>query len=97
MNSNIEDIVKDEVNKLITSLDGQVTDPVQKSAIIRMTADMAMIPIRMARGEDVTNVINSLKAEAALRGVTNSLKAQAAMQQAWMNVIIRIITTALLA
>ena len=97
MNINLEDILKEEVNKLTASLEGQITDPVQKAAIVRVTTDLAMIPVRMARGEDVTHIVNSLKAEVALRGVTGSMKAQAAMQQAWMNVIIRIVTAVLLA
>ncbi len=91
----IEDIVKSEVDNLIKDLDSQITDPVQKLAIATMTADLAMIPIRMARGEDVTHVMASLKAEAAMRGVTASLKAQAAVQQAWMNIIFKILTAAL--
>jgi len=91
----IEDIVKDEVNKLTESLNSQITDPVQKAAIIAMTADLAMIPVRMARGEDVSALMASLQAEAAMRGVTNALKAQAAVQQAWINVVTKIIFTAL--
>lgn len=91
----IEDIVKDEVAKLIHDLDGQITDPVQKAAIAAMTTDLAMLPIRMARGEDVTFIVASLKAEAALRGVSASLKAQAAMQQAWMNIVYKVVAIAI--
>lgn len=93
----IDDIVKDEVGKMVIDLNHQISDPVQKAAIVAMTADLAMIPIRLARGEDVTNLLASLKAEAAIRGVTASLKAQATVQQAWMNIILRIVTTALTA
>lgn len=91
----IEDIVKEEAQKLIVSLESQVSDPVQKAAIAAMTNDLAMIPIRMARGEDVSLLLQSLQAEAAVRGVGATLKAQAAMQQAWINVITKVITVAL--
>lgn len=93
--SNIEEIVREEANKLILNLQGQIDDPALKAAIAQMTTDLAMIPIRMARGEDTTLVFQSLQAEAAMRGVSVSLKAQEAVQQAWMNIILKIIATAL--
>jgi len=93
--SQIEDIVKAETELLIATLQGQIDDPAQKLAIAQMTADLAMIPIKMARGEDTTLLFQSLQAEAALRGVTVSLKAQEAVQQAWMNIILKIIAAAL--
>jgi hypothetical protein len=94
---NIEDLVKEEATKLISALKGQIDDPVQKAAIMRMTTDLAMVPIRMARGEDMTRLFRSLQAEAALRGVSASLKAQSIVQDAWMNIIVKILTTALAA
>lgn len=93
----IEEIIKDEAEKLLAGLEGQIDDPAQKAAIVRMTTDLSMIPIRMARGEDTTRLFRSLQAEAALRGVTASNKAQALVQDAWMNIILKIITTALAA
>tara|TARA_R110002074_G_scaffold402324_1_gene607064 strand:+ start:133908 stop:134198 length:291 start_codon:yes stop_codon:yes gene_type:complete len=91
----IEEIVKEETEALIATLEGQITDPAQRLAIAQMTTDLAMIPIRMARGEDTTLAFASLQAEAAMRGVTASLKAQEAVQKAWMNIIIKIIAVSL--
>jgi len=93
--ANIEDIVKAEADALIAKLEGTIEDPEQKAAVAQMTADLAMIPIRMARGEDTTLAFQSLQAEAALRGMSASLQAQKAVQEAWMNIIIKVIATAL--
>lgn len=92
-----EDVVKDEVSKLTQSLNDQIKDPAQRAVIVAMTNDLAMLPIRMARGEDVSVVMASLQAEAAMRGVAASMKAQAAVQQAWINILTRVIGVALLA
>lgn len=91
----IEDIVKEEVSKLTDSINSQINDPAQKAAIVAMTTDLAMLPIRMARGEDVSVIVASLKAEAAMRGVASALKAQAAVQQAWINIVTKVIMTAI--
>ena len=93
----LETIVKEETEKLIATLNGQIDDPAQRLAIAQMTTDLAMLPIRMARGEDTRLVFQSLQAEAAMRGVSASFKAQEAVQQAWMNIILKIIATALTA
>lgn len=90
-----EDIVKEEVSKLTDAINSQITDPAQKAAIVAMTTDLAMLPIRMARGEDVEVQMAVLKAEAAMRGVTSALKAQKAVQDAWMNIITKVIIVAL--
>ena len=88
-------LIKDELDTLVGKLEGQITDPAQKQAIINMTRDLAMVPIFLARGEDVSLILDNLKAEAALRGLTLSLKAQAAVQQAWINVLSKIVMGAL--
>ncbi len=93
----LDDILKDEVDRLKSTLEGQINDPAQKAAIAAMVNDLAMLPIRMARGEDVSVQLASLKAEAAVRGFSAVLKAQAATQQAWMNIITKIIGAALVA
>lgn len=92
-----DDIVKEEIEKLKGSLEGQIKDPAQKLAIAAMVQDLAMLPMRMARGEDVSVVVASLKAEAAMRGVATAMQAQAATQQAWFNILTRVIGAALLA
>lgn len=91
----IKDIVKTEVDKLITSLEGEIKDPSTRAAIARMTNDMALLPVRISQGEDVSVLFASLQAEAAMRGVASSLKAQALVQQAWMNIITKVISIAL--
>lgn len=93
----IKGIVKDEVSKLITSLEGEIKDPATRLAIARMTNDMAMLPIRIAQGEDVSILFASLQAEAAMRGVAASMKAQAMVQQAWINILTKVISIALAA
>jgi hypothetical protein len=90
-----DEILKEEINKVIASIEGQISDPVQKQAVIRMTMQLSALPARMARGEDVTAVFSSLQAEAALRGVSATLKAQKAFQDAWMNIIFRVVSVAL--
>lgn len=94
---NIEDIVKQELAGLKGQLESQISDPAEKAAVYAMTQHLAMIPIRLARGEDVTIAVKNLQAEAALRGVSLSMRAQAAVQQAWMNIIFKILGTALVA
>lgn len=93
----IKNIVKDEVTKLVTSLEGEIKDPATRAAIARMTNDMAMLPVRMSQGEDVSVVFASLQAEAAMRGVAASLRAQALVQQAWINILTKVISIALAA
>lgn len=95
--SQIEDIVKAEAQKLIDALEGEVNDPIERAAVAAMTNDLAMLPIRMARGEDVSLLVQSLKAEAAARGVAVSMRAQAAMQQAWINIVVKVLSATLLA
>lgn len=91
----IEDIVKEEVNNLTKQINSQINDPAQKAAVVAMINDLAMLPIKMARGEDVEVITASLKAEAAMRGVASALKAQAAVQQAWINIVTKVIVAAL--
>jgi hypothetical protein len=95
--SDIKQIVKEEVDKLVASLEGQIQDSATRAAIVRMTNDMAMLPVRMSQGEDVTVLFASLQAEAAMRGVSASLKAQTLVQQAWINILTRVISIALAA
>jgi len=93
--TDIKVIVKEEVDKFLASVQGEITDPGTKAAITRMTNDMAMLPIRMSQGEDVTVIFASLQAEAAMRGVAVSLKAQTMVQQVWINILTRVISIAL--
>lgn len=92
---NIEEVLKEEIANAKALIANQITDPVQKQAVLAMTQDLAMMPIRMAKGEDVSFLMDSLKAEAALRALSISFKSQAIVQQIWMNVVTKIIGIAL--
>lgn len=93
----IKDLVKNEVTTLVASLEGEIKDPATRATIARMVNDMAMLPVRMSRGEDVSPVFASLQAEAAMRGVAISFKAQAMVQQAWINILTKILSIAIAA
>lgn len=88
---NIEEILKQELARALLS-----TPQVHKESITALTQDLASIPLRAAKGEDVSALIASLQAESAMIGVTNSIKAQLAAQEAWVKTIERIAITALI-
>lgn len=89
--SGVEDVLRDELRKLQATLTTDVTDPAERIAIAQMTADLALIPVRMARGEDVTSLLAALKAEGMNRALALRTRAEAAAQQAWINVISRLL------
>lgn len=94
--SDIKDIVKEEVSKLISSFEDQIHDPNQKLAFTQMANDLTMLPIRMAQGEDVSLLFQSISAEAALYGSAFALRTQALVSQAWMNIALKIVSKALM-
>jgi len=87
----IKDVVKSEVSDFLKTMDGQIHDPAERAALARMANDLALLPIRMAAGEDVTILAKSIKAETLLRGDAFSLKTQAAAQKVWMNVLTKVL------
>lgn len=89
--SQLEEVVRDELRKLQETLTLDVTDPAERVAIAQMTADLALIPVRLARGEDVTGLVAALKAEGMNRALALRTRAEAAAQQAWINVISRLL------
>lgn len=93
----LEDIVKEEIANLGKTLEAQVADPAERAAIIQMTNDLAMLPVKMAAGQDVTLILKSLQAEAALRGSSFAMRSQLAVQNAWINIVSRILMGALVA
>lgn len=93
----LEQILKEELKALQEQALKEITDPAQKAKLAEMTADFAMLPVRLARGEDITLLTSSLKAEMAARGVASAMKMSAMAQQAWMNIIVRILTKTILA
>lgn len=89
--SSIEDLVRDELRKLHDDVAWQVQDPAVRAALAQMTADLATIPIRMARGEDVTSLVAALKAEGVNRALAHRINVEAAAHRAWINVLQRIL------
>lgn len=90
MSAPIDSIVKEEVRAAIDAIAADAKDPQQVLAIAQMTTDLALLPMRMARGEDVAALAASLKAEALNRGVAQATRAQTAASQAWMRVVVRL-------
>lgn len=93
----IESIVKDELHALLASLHGEVEDPAAREALAAMAEDAAMIPVRIARGEDVTGLLASLSAEAQNRALAHRVRVQTAVQEAWMRAVARILKVVLAA
>jgi len=89
MNS-IDSIIREEVRAAIDEIKANATNPQEILSIAQMATDLAMLPMRMARGEDVTAIAASLKAESLNRGVAQAAKAQAAAANAWMNIVVRL-------
>ena len=54
-----------------------------------------MIPVRAARGEDVTSLLAALKAEALNRALRQRILAEELVRDAWMRAITRLIGGAL--
>lgn len=88
----IESIVKDELHALLASLKADVEDPILRANLLAMAEDAAMLPIRLARGEDVTNIYRSLSAEAQNRAMTHRIKVQEIVRAAWTKALTRILT-----
>lgn len=91
----LDDIVKGEIDTLIKTLEGQVTDPAERIAIAAMVNDLALLPVRMAQGQNVEMIMASIQAEAALRGSSFTMRAQLAVQQAWLNIVGKLIGAAI--
>lgn len=60
-----------------------------------IAADMALLPVRMARGEDVTDLAAALRAESLNLGVAQATRLRVAAEHAWIGVITRVIGAAL--
>lgn len=93
--TDFKNIVETEINSLLKEMEGETHGPEEQEFLTRTTRNMAMLPIWMAQGADVDTLINDMKAEGMLRGVTLTLKAQSRAQQAWFNIITKIIATSI--
>jgi len=91
--SKLEEEAKQEMRDLIDSLKNGVIDPAHKVALKRITEDMINLTIRATKGEDVSLLFQSLKAELALRGSAIALRAQAIVQDTWTRILNKVIAT----
>lgn len=87
----IEAILREEIGELVAKLRTQVRDPQERFELARMVMDLSLLPLRAARGEDVTALAASLRAEALNRSLAQRLRAEASAREAWANVIFRLL------
>lgn len=94
-----EAILRDELRKLTASILNNIQDPVHRQQAEAIAVDLALMPVRMARGEDVKPLIAAIKAEAANRTLEVRVEAETAAVRAWISlaqrIIIGAVTTAL--
>lgn len=89
----VESIVKDELGVLLNRLQADIEDPQVRADLLAMAEDAAMLPVRVARGEDIELLLRSLSAEAQNRALTHRVRVQQAVREAWMRAITRILAT----
>lgn len=87
----VESIVKDELHALLGSLKAEVEDERTKAALVAMAEDAAMMPVRIARGENVESLMKALNAEAQNRVLAHRQKVQQLVQEAWIRAVGRIL------
>lgn len=92
-----DSLIRDEINRLGDSLLSQVNDPAEKAKLVAMAFDAAMLPARLARGEDIGDLERGLKAEALNRTRKQIAMAEGLALQSWLSVVGRILVGALTA
>lgn len=92
----IESILKDELHALLAGLEGTY-DLQTRMALAGMAEDAALMPVRIARGEDVAPLLRALNAEAQNRILTQRIRVQELIEQAWIRTITRILQGVLVA
>lgn len=93
----LESIVRDELHVLLGQLEREVDNPVTRAQLMSMAEDAAMIPLRIARGENVEFLLKALKAEAQNRALLHRQRVSQAVQDAWTRAIVRILAAVLAA
>jgi hypothetical protein len=91
----VESILLDELHQVVGGLKSQISDPAEMAAVAAMAQDAAMIPMRAARGEDVTPLVAALRAEALNRAMTHRVRAETLARDAWMRTVSRMVGAAL--
>lgn len=93
----LESVLQDELQQLFRELRQQVQNPAEAAALQAMVADAALLPVRIARGEDVTALRAALAAEAQNRALAHREMAKAAVAEAWQRVVARLVGRLLVA
>lgn len=91
----VESILRDELHALLAGAGAQIGDPAEIAAVAAMAQDAAMIPLRIARGEDVAPLVAALKAEAMNRAMTHRVRAETLARDAWVRTVTRMVGAAL--
>ena len=92
----IESILKDELHALLAGLEGSY-DLDTRMALASMAEDAALMPVRIARGEDVAPLLRALNAEAQNRLLTQRIRVQVLIEEAWVRTVARILKGVLVA
>jgi len=87
----IEGVVKSEFDEAVKLLSARVSDENTVRELAAMANDAAMLPLRAARGEDITALSASLTAEALNRTVEERTQVLVIAQMAWTRAIGRIL------
>ncbi len=90
-----EEIVRQEVHRAVEALHDIAESPEAKAAVAAMAADIALLPMRIARGENTAVLASALRAEALNRSVELRARAQQVAQQAWTQIVWRLVSLAL--
>ena len=61
----IESIVRDELHTLFAELESEINDPQLRAELMAMAEDAALLPIRIARGENVESLTAALTSPSA--------------------------------
>lgn len=92
---NINDMLKEELRKAQDGILGMAVNTATNQLISSMSANLAELPLKVSAGADADLLMKNLKATAAWQQVNANIVAQEIAAQAWSNLIIRILATAL--
>lgn len=89
--SKTQEIIREELQKLTSTVLGNLHDPIHRQQAMEMASDLALLPLRLARGEDVGALVAALRAEAANRTLEVRTEAETAALRAWISIAQRLI------
>ena len=88
----MESIVRDELHALMHKLKSEIDDPQVRADLLAMAEDAAMLPVRVAQGQDIEPLLKSLYAEASNRALRHRVLVQVAVREAWQRALTRILS-----